>query len=127
MEDLNKITYQIIGCAYKVHRSLGPGLLESTYEACLIQEIFNIGLSVKQQVGLPLIYNGKKLEVGYRIDLLVEDKIIIEIKSVEAIIPIHKAQVLTYLKLSNQRIGLLINFNVINLQDGISRLINGYQ
>ena len=84
MEDLNRITYQIIGCAYKVHRSLGPGLLESTYEACLIQEIFNIGLSVKQQVGLPLVYNGKKLEIGYRIDLLVEDKIIIEIKSVEA-------------------------------------------
>ena len=126
MEDLNSISYKIIGCAYNVHRNLGPGLLESTYEACLIQEILKNGLSVKQQVGLPLIYNGKKLEVGYRIDLLVEDKIIIEIKSVEAIIPIHKAQVLTYLKLSNHRIGLLINFNVVNLQDGISRLINGY-
>jgi GxxExxY protein len=127
MYEINDITYKIIGCAYKVHRNLGPGLLESTYEACLIQELFIIGLSVKQQVGLPLVYNGKRLEVGYRIDLLVNDKIIIEIKSVEGIIPIHKAQVLTYLKLSNLRIGLLINFNVINLQDGISRLINGYQ
>ena len=126
MEILNKITYTIIGCAYKVHRSLGPGLLESTYEACLIQEILNNGLTVKQQVGLPLVYNGKRLVVGYRIDLLVEDKIIIEIKSVDGINPIHKAQVLTYLKLSNLRIGLLINFNVINIKEGIYRIINGY-
>jgi GxxExxY protein len=126
MKSINEITYKIIGCAYKVHRTLGPGLLESAYEACLLQELMNEGFFVRRQVGLPIIYNEKKLEIGYRLDLLVEDLIIVEIKSVESIAPIHKAQLLTYLKLSSKKIGLLINFNEINLRDGITRLINGW-
>ena len=120
---LNQITEKVVGCAIEVHKQLGPGLLESTYEACLLYELNRNDLKVKTQIGLPLIYKEIKLEVGYRMDFLVEDSMIIEIKSVEALTDVHTAQVLTYLKLSNSKIGLLINFNVLRLKDGIKRLI----
>jgi len=121
--DNNQITEKIIGCAIEVHRHLDPGLLESTYEACLLYELRNAGLQVKTQLSLPLVYKDIKLEVGYRMDFLVEHCIIVEIKSVEALTDVHIAQVLTYLKLSHSKIGLLINFNVLRLKDGIKRLI----
>jgi GxxExxY protein len=120
---INDITEKIIGCAIEVHKQLGPGLLESTYEACLLYELKKAGLEVKTQIGLPLIYKEIKLEVGYRMDFLVENCVIAEIKSVESLNDVHTAQVLTYLKLSNSKIGLLINFNVLRLKDGIKRLI----
>lgn len=123
MKEINEITYKIIGCAYKVHSNLGPGLLESTYEHCLSQEFLVNGLAFERQVGLPVFYNNSKLDAGYRIDLLVENDVIIELKSVDQIAPIHKAQLLTYLKLSGKKIGLLINFNVVNLKEGIVRMI----
>ena len=123
MKNLNDLTYQIIGCAYKVHRTLGPGLLESTYEHCLSEELTLIGLKFERQLGLPVVYNNRILEAGYRVDLVVEDSVIIELKSVDQIAPIHKAQLLTYMKLSGKGLGLLINFNVANLQDGITRMI----
>ena len=122
-ELLNNITYDIIGNSYKVHTALGPGLLESTYEACLAYELKKAGYKVEAQKALPVIYNDVKLEVGYRIDLLVENKVIVELKSVEAINDVHKAQILTYLKLANIKIGLLINFNVKDLKQGIKRFI----
>lgn len=123
MKNINDTTYQIIGCAYKVHRILGPGLLESTYEHCLSEELALKGLSFERQVGLPVIYNNKTLEAGYRVDIIVEDQVILELKSVDAVAPIHKAQLLTYMKLSGKHLGLLINFNVPNLQEGITRMI----
>jgi len=122
-KELNELSYKAIGCAYKVHTELGPGLLESTYEVCLHFEMTNSGLFVEKQKELPLVYNDIKLEAGYRIDLLVEKKVIIEIKSVEAIAPVHKAQILTYMKLANVRLGLLINFNTVDLKRGIERFI----
>jgi GxxExxY protein len=115
-------TETIIGCAIEVHKHLGPGLLESTYEACLLYELQNAGLNVKTKPGLPLVYKEIKLEVGYRMDFLVENCVVVEIKSVEALTDVHTAQILTYLKLSNSKIGLLINFNVLHLKDGIKRL-----
>ncbi|NIK73580.1 GxxExxY protein [Thermonema lapsum] len=121
--EINQITEKIIGCAIEVHRNLGPGLLESAYEECLYYELNELGLNVKRQLALPLIYKGVKLDAGYRIDLLVENKVIIEIKSVDAIAEIHKAQLMTYMKLANIKIGLLINFNVSRLKDGIIRWI----
>lgn len=121
--EINRITENIIGCAIEVHKQLGPGLLESTYEACLFFELQNTGLKVIRQIGLPLVYKDIKLEEGYRLDLLVEDTVVVEIKSVEALNDIHTAQVLTYLKLSGTKIGLIINFNVLKLKDGIKRLI----
>ena len=120
----NEISERIIGCAIEVHKLLGPGLLESAYEECLFYEIFQAGLRVEKQKPLPLIYKEIKLEVGYRLDLIVENKVIIEIKSVDALNDIHTAQVLTYLKLSGCKLGLLINFNVLKLKDGIKRLVN---
>lgn len=122
--DLNKISEKIIGCAIKVHRTLGPGLLESTYEICLIHELKKEGLKVKSQVVLPVIYDDIKLDAGYRIDLLVEDAVIVELKAVENLLPIHEAQVLSYLKLSGKKLGLLINFNVKQLIKGVKRLVN---
>ncbi len=122
----SKLTEQIIGCAIKVHKVLGPGLLESAYEACLCFELRKQGLYVEKEKPLPLVYEEVKLDCGYRIDLLVEREIVIEVKSVDALADIHLAQVLTYLKLSNNRLGLLINFNVVLLKDGIKRVINGY-
>lgn len=125
MTDQN-LTEQIIGCAIKIHKALGPGLLESAYQECLYFELRRIGLFVEKEKPLPLLYEEVKLEVGYRIDLLVERQIVVEIKSVDALADIHLAQVLTYLKLSNNRLGLLINFNVVLLKDGIKRVVNGY-
>lgn len=125
MED-NKLTEQIIGCAIKVHRSLGPGLLESAYQECLYFELKKAGLLVEKEKSLPLVYEEVKLDCGYRVDLLVERQIVIELKSVEALNDVHIAQVLTYLKLSNCRIGLLINFNVTQLTAGIKRMYNKY-
>ena len=121
--ELNRITEIIIGCSIEVHKQLGPGLLESTYEACLLFELQNAGLNVKRQLGLPLIYKDIKLEEGYRLDFLIENIAVVEIKCVEALNDVHTAQVLTYLKLSGAKVGLLINFNVLKLTNGIKRLI----
>jgi GxxExxY protein len=109
----------------KVHTELGPGLLESTYTACLQYELAAAGIRSAAQVGLPVVYRGVKLELGYRIDLLAEDLVVVEIKSVEAVSPVHHAQLISYLKLSGKSIGLLINFNVVRLKDGIKRFVNG--
>jgi GxxExxY protein len=125
MED-NAITERIIGCAIKVHKSLGPGLLESAYQACLYYELVKSGLSVEKEKPLPLVYEEVKLDCGYRMDLVIEKRIIVEVKSVDTLTDIHLAQVLTYLKLNNNRFGLLINFNVMKLKYGIKRIINGY-
>ena len=124
--EVNKLTEQIIGCAIKVHRSLGPGLLESAYQECLFFELKKAGLFVEKEKPLPLVYEEVKLDCGYRIDLFVERQIVIELKSIEALNDVHTAQVLTYLKLSNCRIGLLMNFNVTQLTAGIKRLYNKY-
>jgi GxxExxY protein len=121
--ETNQITEKIIGCAIEVHKNLGPGLLESAYEECLYYELDNHKLNVKRQLALPLVYKDVKLDAGYRIDLLVENKVIVEIKSVEAVAEIHKAQLMTYMKLANIKIGLLMNFNVSRLKDGIIRWI----
>ena len=123
MEDINQLTYQIIGCAYEVHKTLGPGLLESTYETCLCYELEKAGIKYEKQKELIINYKGVRIDNGYRIDILVENDIIIELKSVEALLPVHTAQIMTYIKLSKKRIGLLINFNVTNLQNGIHRYI----
>ena len=119
----NQITEKIIGCAIEVHKNLGPGLLESAYEECLYYELKKIGFVVLKQVPMPLVYKEIKLDAGYRVDLVVEDKVIVEIKSVDAIADIHKAQLMTYMKLAGIKIGLLINFNVSRLKDGIVRWI----
>ena len=124
-ERLNGITEEIIGAAIQVHRVLGPGLLESAYEACLAFELGRRGLKVEQQKPLPLIYERVKLECGYRIDLLAEGSVVVEIKPVDALAPIHEAQVMSYLKLSGCKLALLINFNVRVLKDGIRRSVNG--
>lgn len=123
----NEVSRLVIGAAMKIHTSLGPGLLESTYQACLIQELHTSGLNVQSQVALPIVYNGVKLEVGYRIDLLIEDLVIVEVKSIEAIAPIHQAQILSYLKLSGKSLGLLINFNVVHLERWNQAICNGYR
>ena len=119
----DKLSSRIIGCAIEVHRNLGPGLLESTYEHCLAYE-FNISkIPFKLQHTLPVEYKGVKLDCGYRIDMLVDDKVIVELKSVDNILPIHQAQLLTYMKLSSVRIGLLMNFNVKYMKTGIKRMV----
>ena len=120
----NEISEKIIGAAIEVHKLLGPGLLESAYEMSLERELNLRGLNVKRQVNLPLVYKDVKCDIGYRIDLLVEDKVIVEIKSVELINDVHIAQTLTYLKLTKCKLGLLINFNVALLKNGIKRLVN---
>jgi len=123
-EELNSLSHKIIGCAMNVHRSLGPGLLENAYEECLAYELTDAGLFVERQKALPLVYREVRMDAGYRVDLLVETKIILELKSVEFLNDVHIAQVLTYLKLSGCRLGLLINFNVAVLKDGMKRLAN---
>ena len=123
IETLNKISYDIIGCSYKVHSKLGPGLLESTYSICLAHELSKLNYKFEMEKSLPVCYDGIRLDAGYRIDLLVENLIIVELKSVEAILEVHKAQVLTYMKLADKKLGLLINFNVTDLKKGISRFI----
>lgn len=120
----NEISGKIIGAAIEVHKKLGPGLLESTYEECLCCEMQLRGIEFKRQVPLSLNYKGIDLDCGYRLDLLVEDRVIVELKSIESLEPIHEAQMLTYLKLRNACPGLIINFNVIMLKDGIRRLVN---
>ena len=120
----NEISSKIIGAAIEVHKQLGPGLLESTYETCLAYELKQMGLDVKQQQALPVVYKEVKLDAGYRIDLLIENKVIIEIKSVEALADIHTAQLLTYLKLKDLKLGLLINFNSVRVVDGLRRIVN---
>ena len=121
----NEISKLVFESALKVHRSLGPGLLESAYEECLFYELKKLNLSVEKQKALPLIYEDVKLDVGYRIDIIVENKFIIEIKSVVELNDVHLAQLLTYLKLSNCKLGLLINFNVRLLKEGVRRVVNG--
>jgi GxxExxY protein len=119
--ELNEITQKIIGCAIQVHKSLGPGLLESAYEECLSYELIKSGLIIKRQLTTPVVYKEIKLECGYRIDILVENSVVIELKVVDEFNPVHEAQILTYMKFSNKSLGLLINFNVTILRNGIRR------
>ena len=123
-EELDRIAGIIIGAAIEVHRALGPGLLESAYEACLAYELSQRGLKVERQKPLPVIYKDVKLDCGYRMDLLVEDKVVVEIKAVESLAPIHLAQMISYLRLSGCKLGLLINFHVRMLKDGVRRVVN---
>ena len=123
---VNQITRQIITAAMQVHTAHGPGLLESAYHACLQHELRKQGLMVASQVGLPVIYDGEKIDLGYRIDQIVGDLVIVEIKCVEAINPVHQAQLLSYMRLSGTSVGLLINFHVTHLRDGIKRMVDGY-
>ncbi len=125
--EIDQITGAILDAAIKVHSALGPGLLEGVYEKCLAHELSKRGLKVERQVFLPVVYDGIVIEGSYRIDLLVEDTVIIELKVSEGISELHKAQSLSYLKLSNKRVGLLINFNVVHLRDGIKRIVNNYR
>ena len=120
----NKISYKIIRCSIEVHKALGPGLLESAYEECLYYELKHAGLEVAKQKPLPLVYKDAKLDAGYRLDLLVEKKVIVEVKAIDILNDLHTAQMLTYLRLSGCKLGLLINFNVLRLKDGIRRLAN---
>ena len=120
----NELSYKIIGVAIELHKSIGPGLLESAYENALAYDLEEFGFSVKQQVPMPFIYKDVKQDVGYRLDLLINDKVIIEVKSVENLLPVHFAQLLTYLKLSNKKLGLLINFNSKILKNNIHRVVN---
>ena len=123
--EINEITQKIIGCAIDVHKVLGPGLLESAYEECLAYELDKAGLSIKRQQPIPVIYKEVILDCGYRIDILVENLVVLELKVVDEFHPVHEAQILTYMKFSNKKIGLLINFNVTILKDGIRRFVNG--
>jgi GxxExxY protein len=124
-KDENELSKSILDAAFRVHSALGPGLLESAYEACLAYELRAEGFSILTQLPLPIVYREVRLDVGYRLDLLVEELVIVEIKSVDALAPIHQAQMLSYLKLSGKRLGLLINFNTVWLKDGIKRMVNG--
>jgi GxxExxY protein len=125
--DLDRISGSIVDAAMKVHTALGPGLLESVYEKCLKHELIKRGFRVESQVWLPVVYDGIEIEGGYKIDLLVEGQIVVELKVVEQLLDVHKAQLLSYLKLANKQVGLLINFNVVHLRDRIRRLVNHYQ
>ncbi len=123
-QKINRITEKIIGCSIEVHRNLGPGLLESAYEKCLCYELTQAGFEYKQQLPLPVIYKGINLECGYRMDVVVEDLVIVEIKAIERILPVHEAQLLSYLKLYNKKVGLLMNFHVPMLKSGLKRIVN---
>jgi GxxExxY protein len=122
--EINEITSQVIAAALKVHSAIGPGVLESVYKTCVHHELRRTGLSVQAEVALPVLYDDLRMESGFRIDLLVENMLVIELKCVEALLPIHKAQLLTYLRLANMPLGLLLNFNVVHLRDGIKRVLN---
>ena len=122
---VNQVTHAIIGAAMKVHSALGPGLLESAYEACLVHELRKAGFKVEQQVELPVNYDGIRIDLGYRIDLVINDCVIVELKCVEKIAPIHEAQLISYMRLSKKNVGLLINFHVRHLKDGIKRFVEG--
>lgn len=126
MDDLNELTGAIIGAAIEVHRNLGPGLLESAYESCLLWELRQLDLKVEPQVPVPIRYKGLQLDAGYRIDLLVQDKVIVELKATDKIQPIHTAQVLTYLKMTDLKMALILNFNVELMRSGIKRIINDF-
>jgi GxxExxY protein len=123
---VDEISGQIVDAAIKVHSVLGPGLLESAYEACLAYELRKRGVRVLVQHPLPVVYDGLRLDVGYRLDMLVEEAVIVDLKAVTKTAPVHEAQLLSYLKLSDRRVGLLINFHVLHLRDGIKRLVNNY-
>jgi len=125
--DENPISQQIVDAAYQIHRTLGPGLLESVYEVVLAYELRKRGLKVERQLPVQVVYDGICFEEGYRLDLLVEDKVIVEIKSIETLTPVHKKQLLTYLRLLDKRLGLLINFNEELIRNGISRVVNGLE
>jgi GxxExxY protein len=122
--DENPISNKIIGAAIEVHKNLGPGLLESTYEHCLAFELSQMGLAIQRQKDLPVIYKGNLIDCGYRLDLLVDNKVIIEIKAEKSLLPIHEAQLMTYLKLTQLKLGLLLNFNVVLMKNGIKRIVN---
>lgn len=122
-KDTNDLSFKVIGCAYEVHKELGAGLLESVYEACLCYELSKLNIAYERQKVLPVLYKDEKIDCGYRIDILVENKIIIELKTVENLLPIHTAQLMTYLRLSNIHLGLILNFHNINLQSGIRRFV----
>jgi GxxExxY protein len=122
---VNQVTHAIIGAAMKVHSALGPGLLESAYEACLVHELRKAGFKVEQQVELPVNYDGIRIDLGYRIDLVINDCVIVELKCVEKIAPVHEAQLISYMRLSKKNVGLLINFHVRHLKDGIKRFVEG--
>jgi GxxExxY protein len=124
--EIDILSNKIIGAAIEVHKCLGPGLMERAYEKCLCKELALMGIAYERQKLVPVSYKGQSIDCGFRVDLLVEDKLIIEIKSVNALLPIHEAQLMTYLKLSNLWLGLLINFNVVLLRDGIKRIVLGY-
>lgn len=121
--ELNLISGKVVEAALTVHSALGPGLLEGVYEICLFHELQKRGLKVERQVSLPVVYDGLSLEEGLRLDMLVEDTLVLELKAIEEILPVHLAQILTYLKLSGRRLGLLINFNVARIKDGIKRVV----
>ncbi len=125
-ERLDEISHRIIGAAIEVHRHLGPGLLESAYQSCLTFELKQLGLKVKEQESLPVVYKQVKLDCGYRLDLVVEDEIIVEIKAVEKLLPIHEAQLLSYLRLAKKRVGILMNFHVTVLKNGLKRIVNEF-
>ena len=120
----NTLSEKIIGAAIEVHRNLGPGLLESAYEECLCYELKKTGCSFRRQMNLPVVYKDIRLDCGYRLDIVVEDLVIVEVKAVDALLPIHEAQLLTYLKLADKKLGLLLNFNVPVLKNGITRIVN---
>jgi GxxExxY protein len=122
-EGINKVSGEVVDAAMEVHSALGPGLLESVYEACLSHELQQRGLKVERQLPVPVLYKDVQLEIGFRVDLLVEKCVIVELKAVESILPIHEAQVLTYLKLMGQRVGLLLNFNVVSMKKGLKRIV----
>lgn len=122
--EINQVSGLVIDAAMKVHSALGPGLLESAYEACLIYELGKRGMKVESQMPLPVLYDGVKIDAGYKIDIMVNDAVIVELKTVERLLPVHQAQLLSYLKMSGKKAGLLINFNVPHLRDGIKRLVN---
>jgi len=126
IEELNKISGELLESAMEVHKQLGPGLLESVYETCLCKELTLKQIPFKRQIALPITYKGEKLQSDFRIDLLLQDEIIVELKAVDILLAVHKSQLLTYLRLANKRLGLLINFNVSKLKDGFQRVINGY-
>jgi GxxExxY protein len=123
----NAVAQQIVDAAYRIHTTLGPGLLESVYDAVLACELAKRGLRLTRQQPIPVIYESVRIDTGYRADLIVEDKVIVEIKSVESVAPVHKKQLLTYLKLADKRLGLLINFQVVLIKNGITRIVNGLQ
>jgi GxxExxY protein len=125
--DLNALSRIVLDCAFRVHTALGPGLLESAYQGCLLHELRQNKINVASEVVLPVNYNGVKIDLGYRIDLLVEDSLILELKAIERLAPIHQAQLLSYLKLSGKQLGFLMNFNVLHFKDGIKRMVNGFK